>query len=81
MTKCALKYIIRVKLRKGEIKLNNVTRIRQRLNLTQQELADKLGFTRSYIWKIENDERQTSYEFIKALKEKMPELDTNIFFN
>ena len=61
--------------------MNNVTKIRQRLNLTQQELADKLGFTRSYIWKIENDERQTSYEFIKKKKKKMPELDTNIFFN
>lgn len=67
-------------IKKGGNKMNSIRNIRQRLNLTQEELADKLGFTRSYICLLEAGKRNVSRYVIQRIKDAMPEIDANIFF-
>jgi transcriptional regulator with XRE-family HTH domain len=57
--------------------------IRRRKKITQIDLARKLGVNRSYISKIENDERQLSLEgflnYCKALEEDPVQLIKSVF--
>lgn len=49
--------------------------------LTQKELANELGFSKSYYSKIENGERQPSFPFMSKLKNRYPEVSIDdIFF-
>lgn len=60
--------------------MNQLKNIRQELNLSQKEFAKELGFDRSYISLLENEKRNISKYVIKKIKEKIPYIDTNIFF-
>lgn len=54
---------------------------RKSLGKTQAEMAELLGFSKSYYEKIESSDREASREFMEAFKSKFPEFDMNIFFN
>lgn len=43
-------------------------KIRNHYSLTRKELAEILGVTTNYIWKIENKERRLGYSLAKKLK-------------
>lgn len=55
--------------------------IRQLLNLTQEQMATKLGISLSYYIKIEIGQRKISANFLQKLKTEFPNIDINIFFN
>ncbi len=53
---------------------------RQSLNMSQPDFAETLGVSYSLYNKIESDFRKPSSNFIKKVKEKYPQFDTNLFF-
>ena len=59
----------------------NLKEFRTARGLTQAELAKELGFSKSYYSKIENEERQPGFPFMKILKNRYPEVSIDdIFF-
>ena len=60
--------------------MNTILELRQKKGLSQKEFAKELGISGAYLSLIEKGERQISNNFIKKLKAKIPNLDTNIFF-
>ena len=54
---------------------------RMKKELTQQQMAEHLGISLSFLQKIETGNKTPSFYFIKKLKEKYPDFDANIFFN
>ena len=54
--------------------------IRNKLNLTQAEMAEKLGVSFSYYQKIENGYKPPSYNFINKFIKIFPDTDISIFF-
>lgn len=46
----------------------NLKQIRKELNLTQTQLAEKLGFSRQTISNIENGKRKAGKHFIRAIE-------------
>ncbi|MBW9329754.1 XRE family transcriptional regulator [Lactococcus raffinolactis] len=53
---------------------------RKSKNLTQEQLADILGFTKSHYVKVEMGIRKPGFNFLKALKDRFGEVDMNEFF-
>jgi transcriptional regulator with XRE-family HTH domain len=45
----------------------NMKRIRKKMNLSQEELADKAGFHRTYIGSVERGERNVSIDAIERI--------------
>ena len=54
-------------LQKGE--KNMLKKLRQERGLTHEQLAKKLGISKSYYVKIENDFMKPSYKVLKKLKD------------
>lgn len=48
--------------------------------LTQVEMSEKIGTSFSYYQKVENGNKNTSFNFISKIKKVFPEIDANIFF-
>lgn len=59
---------------------NHLRDYREGLGLTMPEMAQKLSITYSYYTKIEYEERQPSYSFMKKFKKIFPKYDMNLFF-
>ena len=53
---------------------------RKSLNLSQSEMATQLGITRSYYSKIEKGYRNPSYDFMRRLKDKYPQVNIDKMF-
>lgn len=49
----------------------NIKKIRELRNMTQQELANSINLSRSYLGDLENDRRNPSMETIKRLAQKL----------
>jgi transcriptional regulator with XRE-family HTH domain len=47
-------------------------RTRRRQGLSQASLADLLGFTPNYIWRLEKGKRHPSTAFLRLLRHEMP---------
>ena len=64
----------------------NLKAFRTSLNMSQREIAVKLGITKSAYWQIENGVINPSYKFLERLAKAFPNVninkilfDTNIF--
>ncbi len=53
---------------------------RKRLNFNTQQMATKIGVSKSLYEKIEFNQRKPSRNFISKFKKAFPEVDINIFF-
>lgn len=53
---------------------------RESKKLTQKQLAEQLGFTKSHYVKIEMGVRNPGYKFLKALKGNFDEVNMNELF-
>lgn len=42
--------------------MNNLKEIREKHQYSCQDMADKLGISKSFYWQIENDKRRLSYK-------------------
>lgn len=60
--------------------MEELKKIREELNLTMDEMAEKLNMSTSMYEKIEYGYRVASRQFITKMKEVFPYIDTNIFF-
>lgn len=57
-----------------------IKEFRESKNLTQQQMADKIGISLSFYSKIEAGFKKPSYNFIKKVTEAFDDVNTNIFF-
>jgi len=55
-------------------------KIREENNLTQSEMAEKIGCSCSNYVKLENDFVKPNFDFMQRLKTAFPEVDMNGFF-
>lgn len=64
------------------IKINtkNLIDFRKKINLSQTEMANKLGISASFYMKIETGERNPSFNFIKKFKSTFNCEVDSIFF-
>lgn len=60
--------------------MEQLKKIREELNLSMDEMAEKLDMSTSMYEKIEYGYRVPSRQFISKMKETFPYIDTNIFF-
>lgn len=60
--------------------MNELKALRKQKNLTQSKMAEILGFTKSHYVKIELNNRNPGFKFLKALKDNFPEFDMNEIF-
>lgn len=60
--------------------MNELRALREQKKLTQGEMAEILGFTKSHYVKIELSDRNPGFKFLKALKDNFPEVDMNELF-
>lgn len=47
---------------------------REQNGFTQKEMAEHIGVSPSYYYKVESEFQNPSYEFLKKLKSKFPEV-------
>lgn len=52
-----------------------ITKIKTLYNLTEQEIAQKIGISRSQLYRIKSGKSGTTTEFLKKLKEAFPAID------
>lgn len=55
----------------------NLKAFRTSLNMSQREIAVKLGITKSAYWQIENGVINPSYKFLKRLANSFPDVNLN----
>ena len=55
----------------------NLKAFRISLNMSQREIAVKLGITKSAYWQIENGVINPSYKFLKRLANSFPDVNLN----
>ena len=55
-------------------------KFRNEQGLTLNEMAEKLGISKSMYEKVEYGDRGASVQFIKRFKQVFPHIDINIFF-
>lgn len=60
--------------------MNCLKELRKEANLSQKAMADKLGVSESFYYKIESGEREISRAFLEKVKNAFPAYDMNIFF-
>lgn len=60
--------------------METLKRLREELNLSMDEIAEKLGMSTSMYEKIEYGYRVPSRRFVESMKKTFPFVDTNIFF-
>lgn len=53
---------------------------RKRLNLKSREMAKEIGVSHSYYYKIEENYQNPSYEFMRKLKKRFPEVSIDDLF-
>ncbi|WP_445667620.1 helix-turn-helix domain-containing protein [Oceanobacillus sp. FSL K6-0251] len=63
------------------ISIKKLKQLRNDLQLSQTEMAEKIGVSISYYSKIEGDFKEPSYQFLKKLKASFgSKVDMNNFF-
>ncbi len=60
--------------------MEELKQFRTSLGFTANEMADKIGISKSLYDKVESGARKPSREFTTKLKEQFPQFDVNIFF-
>lgn len=50
------------------------------LKLNQKQMAEKIGVSPSYYYKVESDTRKPSYEFMRKLKNQYPGISIDEMF-
>ena len=60
--------------------METLKKIREELNLTMDEMAERLGMSTSMYEKIEYGYRVPSRRFVESMKKTFPFVDVNIFF-
>lgn len=64
----------------GDWMLYNLKRFREELELTQEQMAESMGVSKSYYIKVEEGYRNPSYNFLKKFKCRYAENLDDIFF-
>lgn len=54
---------------------------REKLNLTQEKMAERWGISKSYYEKMENGQRIPGTNALKKIKQVDPKFDVTIFLN
>ncbi|HLR43063.1 MAG TPA: helix-turn-helix transcriptional regulator [Pseudogracilibacillus sp.] len=54
--------------------------IRSKYGLTQKEISEVLGVSKSYYTKLEGEFKKPSYKFLCKVKQSFKEIDMNKFF-
>ncbi|PTJ92077.1 helix-turn-helix domain-containing protein [Staphylococcus simulans] len=57
----------------------NIKQIRKRMNITQSELATKMGISQSYLSDIENGRKNPSIKTVKKLADSLGLSVTDLF--
>lgn len=65
----------------GGVMLYNLKRFREKLELTQEQMAKTMGVSKSYYIKIEEGYRNPSYNFLKKFKRCYQQNLDDIFFD
>jgi len=74
-------HIVRLQYQKNE-EFMTLKEFRKQLNLTKQQIAEKIGVSLSFYEKIESGSREASRAFMLKLKKAFPEADISaMFFN
>lgn len=60
--------------------IRGLSNFRNKKELTQKEMAEKLGVSVSFYSKIEQGRKNTSFNFIKKFKEVFPDADIDKLF-
>lgn len=61
--------------------MNELKKIRERLGLNQKEMAEHIGVSASYYYKVESRSQNPSYEFLKKIKKVFPNISIDkVFF-
>lgn len=60
--------------------METLKKIREELNLSMDEMAERLGMSTSMYEKIEYGYRVPSRRFVESMKKTFPFVDANIFF-
>lgn len=58
--------------------LVELVNFRNSQNLSPEEMADEIGISRSFYYKVEQGSRNPSYNFMVKIKKRFPEIDINI---
>lgn len=53
---------------------------RDNLGLTQNQMADEIGVSKSYYSKVESDFQKPSFEFLRKLKSRFSDVDIDEMF-
>lgn len=61
--------------------MSKLTELRKKYNLSCQDMADKLGISKSYYWQIENKKRRLSYETAIKISNIFNTKPDNIFYS
>ncbi|WP_072682840.1 MULTISPECIES: helix-turn-helix domain-containing protein [unclassified Holdemania] len=60
----------------------NLINLRRSADLTKKAMAEKIGVSASYYYKVESGYQNPSYEFLKKFKVKFPDVSVDqVFFN
>jgi len=61
--------------------LEKLRELREKNNLTYQDMADKLGICKAYYWQIENGNRNLYYDLAKKIAKIFELKPDDIFYN
>lgn len=61
--------------------ITKLKELREKNNLTYQDMADKLGICKAYYWQIENGNRNLYYELAKKIAAIFNLKPDDIFYN
>ena len=65
----------------GGVKMEILKQFRHEQGLSQNEMAARLGVSKSFYEKLEYGDRSPSREFLEKFKAAFPTYDMNIFFD
>ncbi|EGT4969104.1 TPA: helix-turn-helix transcriptional regulator [Clostridioides difficile] len=60
--------------------MKELSKFRKKLGLTQKQLAERIGISKSYYSKIEGNFKKPGRGFLEKFKNTFPNEDMNIFF-
>lgn len=60
--------------------MNELKKYRAKNKMTISQMAKFIGVSTSYYEKIEYDTKQPSFNFLKKVKNKIPKINIDIFF-
>ncbi len=64
-----------------ENSINTLKELREKNNLSYEDMAQKLGISKSYYWQIEHKNRRLYYEMAKDIAEIFGLKPDDIFFD